>query len=295
VWGVATVKSSKNSHFKVGEKIYGYFPIAKYYCLSPINVNSVTFYVSRKHLPEDRIVYSQYFRQDGDSEYSALQEDHMIIFRPLWGTAYFLDDYLNENKFFNGENVLISSASSKTAYCLAILLKKRNKNIIALTSARNINFIKGLALYNQIFDYNHIEKMDKVSTLYVDLAGNSSLNERIYRCFENHLVKRVAVGMSHFDKQKPSLIPLSQSTANSHSVTFFAPDWIKKRSIHSKHELIIQKIPAWKEFLAFANERVPLNIRFGMQNTKSVYLEMLHGKADPQNAFILSLWDKSKL
>ena len=46
----------------------------------------------------------------------------MLIYRPLFTTSFFIYDYLEVNSFFGADTVLISSASSKTSFCLAYLI-----------------------------------------------------------------------------------------------------------------------------------------------------------------------------
>jgi NADPH-dependent curcumin reductase CurA len=298
VWGVGSVVESRNPKFKIGEKIYGYFPVAKYYCLNPTLINHTTFYVDRPHLPADRYVYNQYFRQLGDKEYSEKQEDHMIIFRPLWGTSYFLDDYLNQNQYFNAENVIITSASSKTSYCLALLLKRRTKKVIGLTSTGNIEFCKNLGLYDEVIDYKNVTSLSQVKSVGVDMAGNLKLNQQISDHLNSNLVKFVTVGMSHYDANKTPALggTKTKSLLDSKSVLFFAPEWIKERGVNSKHEIVINKYLVWQEFLDFAKKNVGVDVKFGQAAVEETYLTMLSGNAKPQNGFILSMWDgNSKL
>jgi hypothetical protein len=90
VWGLATCVESRHDLIKVGERVYGYWPTAQYLVVTPVSVKPAFFYVHRPLLPLDRKVYNQYFRTSGDVEYSREQEEAMILFRPLWGTSFFL-------------------------------------------------------------------------------------------------------------------------------------------------------------------------------------------------------------
>jgi hypothetical protein len=46
-------------------------------------------------------------------------EDLMPILRPLYATSWLIEDFLRENNHFGAQDVIISSASSKTSYALA--------------------------------------------------------------------------------------------------------------------------------------------------------------------------------
>ena len=58
---------------------------------------------------------------------------------------------MDDNDFFGGQNIILTSASSKTAIGLAALLTARKGdrtiNIIGLTSSGNMDFVKGLGYY----------------------------------------------------------------------------------------------------------------------------------------------------
>jgi hypothetical protein len=53
-------------------------------------------------------------------------EDLTMIYRPLFWTAYWCEDWLHSSNYRGGvSGVVISSASAKTAFCLAYLIGKR--------------------------------------------------------------------------------------------------------------------------------------------------------------------------
>jgi hypothetical protein len=291
VWGIATVVDSKSPKIVTGERIYGYFPMANYCVLEPIQIRLSHFYVSRPHLPADRQVYHQYFRAEHDPDFPKNDIDcsNMIIFRPLWGTAFFLQDFLEYNNYFETNQIIISSASSRTAYCFALLLKNSNIKVTGLTSSRNVSFVNSLNVYDHVVEYSDIETLDKLKLLYVDVAGDSSLDQQLYAHLGDFIIQRVSVGMSHFDSKSNANFAKDISEK---SILFFAPDWIKKRFEMSsgKEALIKKRIVKWKELLEFAQNSTKLEILFGEDALKDVYLKMLHGTVDPSVGLILSYW-----
>ena len=60
-----------------------------------------------------------------DPAYSAAHEAEQALFRPLFTTSFLIDDFLADNAFFGARNVILSSASSKTAYGTAFCLAQR--------------------------------------------------------------------------------------------------------------------------------------------------------------------------
>jgi hypothetical protein len=285
VWGVATVVQSKHAQISVGEKIYGYFPAAQYYCLKPSVVKSTHFFVSRPHLPADRLVYHQYFRAAHDPDFLQDYEDYMIIFRPLWGTSFFLNDFLATNNYFNSKTLVISSASSKTAYCFALLVQNLGFSVVGLTSASNVAFVKSLGLYSRIVCYDQLRDASFGQFVYVDVAGSRTINELIQNTFNDNLLKTVSVGMSHYDGTLGSFGGLSKAN----TVLFFAPDWIKQRLPVDGDNIRIKREQAWKHFLTLANRFTTLEIQHGQQAALKTFQNMMNGAIQPQKSFILSL------
>ncbi|KAJ2999849.1 hypothetical protein HDV02_001627 [Globomyces sp. JEL0801] len=295
VWGVGVIVKSTHNHLKTGERIYGYFPITQFYILTPNRVSPSFFDVLRPQLPVDRYVYNQYFRANGDPEFSLKQEEHMMIYRPLWTTSFFLEDFLTVHHFFNSDQIIISSASSKTSYCLALLLQnsKKNKKVIGLTSKNNLNFVNHLGLYDKVVTYDQLEKIDSnLKVVYVDVAGNLELNHKIERYFQTNLMKLISAGMSHFESgQKPTFNPTVSN--DERFISFFAPSWIQKRFKESKNELIVKRKVAWNQLLAFADRYIKLTFVYGPIETEQIYLNMLNGHVEPNQGFVISLFDNN--
>ena len=87
-------------------------------------------------------VYNSYARVGGDPAFAGRQGDYQALLRPLLMLSFLVDDYLAEHEFFGARSVLLSSASSKTAFGLAHLVHTQRKGVqvIGLTSAANVGF-----------------------------------------------------------------------------------------------------------------------------------------------------------
>ena len=66
-------------------------------------------------------VYNAYTRVSGDPAFAGKQGDYQALLRPLFMLSFLVDDFLAENEFYGAKSVMLSSASSKTAYGLAHL------------------------------------------------------------------------------------------------------------------------------------------------------------------------------
>ncbi|MBC7731795.1 MAG: DUF2855 family protein, partial [Bacteriovorax sp.] len=125
VWGFGSVAQSMHPGVAVGERVYGYFPMADQVVLQPDRLRPDGFTDAAPHRSELHAVYNRYMRCGADPLYTADTEDIQALLRPLFITSWLIDDFLADNDFFGADTVLLSSASSKTAYGTAFQLAQR--------------------------------------------------------------------------------------------------------------------------------------------------------------------------
>lgn len=150
VWGFGTVLESRCPDIAVGERFYGYYPMSSQTVLQPVRLSPAGFFEGAGHRAALHAVYNSYSRCDTDPFHTAQTEDVEVLLRPLFITSWLIDDFLADNDFFgagasgNGV-VLLSSASSKTAYGTAFQLAQRQGiEVIGLTSGANREFCNSL-------------------------------------------------------------------------------------------------------------------------------------------------------
>ncbi|KAF7317060.1 hypothetical protein HMN09_00440600 [Mycena chlorophos] len=334
VWGFGTIVASSHPKIAIGERIYGYLAPCRYLLcpVSPSDVNRHAFYVPRPHLPAgialhpvasvislypDRRPYNQIIRCANDPEYTPtpLGEALTMLYRPLFFTAYWLTDWLHTQNFHGATAVLISSASAKTAFCAAYLIRKRRARgeantelrIVGLTSKRNIAFTRGLGLYDEVVEYDELES--KLSTshkwLYVDVAGNDPLNARLFKHLNSKIVSAVALGMTSLapasekaaslDWQTNTFSAVAKSTAAAQLQfeSFFMVEWLNVR----KHQLSMQEIfrrqkEAWVELMRDCVPWVHLVHVSGADAVKRAYDDVAKTGFSPDVGYIWSLWNE---
>src|SRR5258707_1382477 len=145
-------------------------------------------------------VYNVYARITGDPAFAGRQGDHQALLRPLFMLSFLVDDFLAENDFFGARAVLLSSASSKTAFGLAHLLHRlrRPVRVIGLTSAGNTEFIKSLGCYDEVLTYDRVTSLPaNTPVAYVDMAGNSELRAKLHQHFGNQMKYSGRIGLTH--------------------------------------------------------------------------------------------------
>jgi hypothetical protein len=161
VWGVGTVIDSEAAGIGEGDRYYGYYPMSGHLRLYPGKVTNhgfVDFVPHRRKLPP---VYNQYTLMTEESGFPRHLDNYQMIYRPLFTTSFVLDDFFFDHDFFGAQQVVLSSASSKTALGTAFLLQNRGIKTIGLTSAGNQAFVEGVGLYDQVLNYDEISSLDE--------------------------------------------------------------------------------------------------------------------------------------
>lgn len=290
VWGYADVVESAVDGIEPGQRFYGYWPSATHARLQPGKVGERSFRDDAAHRADLPEIYNWYQRTDDDPFHGAQTEPLHAIYRPLFITAFCLADFLVENDFFGAERVVVSSASSKTAYAAAFCIRQHSKiEMTGLTSARNRGFVEKLGLYDAALAYEDLGKLDAAGkTLYIDIAGNPGLQARVHEYFGPNLVYDCSVGSAQ------SLTP---PTAN-HDLPgvrpefFFAPNWIAKRHKDwGAGEFNRRSGEASAAFFRYVSENalVELRERNGLEAAREVLVEMIEGRTDPAVGHIIVL------
>ena len=290
VWGFAAVVQSLHPGVAVGERLYGYWPMADHAVLEPARLTPAGFSDAAPHRRELHAVYNQYLRCNADPFYTAGSEDAQALLRPLFITSWLIDDFLADNAFFGADTMLLSSASSKTAYGTAHQLAQRpGLQVVGLTSARNKAFCERLGCYHRVLAYEELGLLPAdTAAVYVDFAGNAGLRKDIHARFPN-LTYSCSVGGTHVEQ-----LGGARDLAGPRPVLFFAPAQVKKRNADWGAAVLGQRlVQGWQGFLATVeNARAPwlaTEHHHGAVAVQSAYEQVLGGQGDPARGHILSL------
>ncbi len=226
VWGFADVVASDTAGIAVGERFYGYFPIASHVWFQPERVSERGFYDGAPHRRDLFRAYNQYTRCRWDPYYNARTEGLQALLKPLFLTSFLLADFLQDNAFFGARRLVISSASSKTAYGTAACLEGSGVELVGLTSAGNRDFVTGLGCYRQTIDYDQLGTLDNSTpTAYVDFSGDLELRDAVHRHFGDNLRYSCFAGSAQ--TTDPARLT---SAVGPTPVFFFAAEQIRKRN-----------------------------------------------------------------
>ncbi|MFU8813696.1 MAG: DUF2855 family protein, partial [Pseudomonadales bacterium] len=179
VWGFADVVDSAHPEVVVGERLYGYYPMATHLLIEAGQVSPRQLLDVSAHRQDLARVYNQYQRAQYQRAAAAAgasrqAEDAQMLYRPLFTTSFLLDDFLADRDFFAAGRVILTSASSKTSLGLAHLLHQRGGRVqvVGLTSPANTGFVAGLGCYDEVLTYDDIDRLLREPSVVVDMAGN---------------------------------------------------------------------------------------------------------------------------
>ena len=288
VWGFGDVISSNHEDLPVGERLYGYFPMASHVVLTPTKVTTHGLVDGVAHRSALPVVYNQYARCGADPSYVAEQEAEQMLYRPLFTTSFFLDDFLADNQFFGAAKVLLTSASSKTSIGLAQLLSaNRSCRVAGLTSQGNKAFVERLGCYHEVLTYGEVAQLEQIPTVMVDMAGNGDVRRAVHTRLADELKYSCAVGATHWES---ATVGGGGVMPGPKPEMFFAPSQIQKRLKEWGRETFDQKMAvAWSEFLKAAKGWIEVDSNTGEEALASVYQAFIEGSADPARGYVMSL------
>jgi hypothetical protein len=284
LWGFADVERSTVAGIAEGTRLYGYLPTSSHLVVEPAKVDDRGFRDAsphRQHLPSP---YNGLVTTTGDPAYDATTEDLQVLYRPLFMTSFVLADFLADNRYFDASAVVITSASSKTAYGTAFLLDDVHR--VGLTSPGNRAFTEGLGCYDEVRTYDEIDDLDAPPTVLVDIAGDASVRRRVHERVAP--VHSAVVGASHHDAA-PDL-DASTPLPGGSPTFFFAPDQIRKRSADwGPRGVEARHAEAWARFAPVVADWVDVTLGFGPEGLRAAWLETLAGDTPPNVGHVIQL------
>ena len=241
-----------------------------------------------------------------------------MLYRPLYWTSFWCEDWLFTSNYRGGARLIfISSASSKTAFCLAYRIQMRIRNreipagarIIGLTSKRNVGFTRRLGLYHEVVSYDDISGMSfgpGVRAIYADVAGSDELNRKLLAVRGPVFVAAIKLGMSNVTPTKLDVTNVwtknttleeaaggSSPTKTLEFETFFMVEWLAVRVKQlSVKKILEMQAEAWKRLLVDAKGWVEITRVYGGEKVKAVYDSALRDGLRAEDGYVWSLWDE---
>ena len=211
-------------------------------------------------------------------------------------TAWLIDDFLADNAFFGTSQpgrrgaMLLSSASSKTAYATAAQLAHRPEvQVIGLTSVANVAFCQSLGVYSRVLTYDQLDALPiDTPCVYVDFAGNGALRKAIHSRF-TALAYSCSIGGTHVDQ-----LAGARDLPGPRPVLFFAPAQAKKRHADWGAAGFNERMArAWHAFTRQVSQPpapwLVVQHHSGPEAVQAAHALVLGGRGDPRLGHMLSL------
>ena len=288
MWGHARVIESRHPDIAVGERVYGYLPMASHLDVVPGRVSPGGFSDVSEHRQPMSPVYNSYTRLAADPEHDPAREAERMIFGPLFRTGFLIEYFLRGQSWFGAEQLVVTSASSKTAMGLASVARQSSPGIrrVGLTSKGNVAFVEASGLYDQVVAYDDLESLALAPSVSVDFAGNAELLARIHHHLADALSQSVLVGATHIEAR--SVFGKSEPLPGPKPQLFFAPDhavaFFKAHGAEEGGKLVAA---AWREFLKAAEGSIAIERLSGLEAARTVFTSMVAGQIDPAKGIVI--------
>lgn len=273
-WGYARVVASRLPALDEGRRVFGLVPMGRYVTVLPA-LHSIGFADASPHRAELAPVYNQYLSVEGEGD------DAALVMRPLFGTSLLLDMMLSEAGFNGAQTVVMTSASSKTSYGLAYLLRERPVETVGLTSAARREWVEGLDLYDIVLGYEDRGDLKAPGgAVLVDFAGDRDLIRGVHEQLGDALQRSVLVGFTHHEA-KGDEAPLPGPVPE----FFFAPNEMVKRG----RDLGQLYAKAWGEFAPVVERAMRIEHITEGDELVRIYRDLLDGRVDPAVGHVATL------
>lgn len=288
VWGFADVVASSVPAVPVGERYWGYYPMASHVLLNVARAGEDMFSEASPGRQALAAVYNQYLNTRFDRLYDPAREAEIALLRPLFMTAWLIADFLADRDYFGAGQVVLSSASSKTAYSVAHELSRRSAprpRVVGLTSAQNQAFVEQLGCYDEVLGYDRLGDWSTESrTVYVDMSGDAPLRARLHAQLADRLAYSCSVGATHW-RQLGGAAGLPGPAPQ----LFFAPAQVAKRAADWGAAGLRDRLAeGWQQFLPMLSRSMHVVEQHGADAVTQTYLALLEGRLPPEQGHVLS-------
>jgi len=288
VWGFAKVIETKHPEVGAGERLYGYWPMGTHVVMQPGKLRDDQLRDMSAHRAELAAVYNSYARTSGEAHYDPSMDDERMLLMPLYATSFCLYDFLVANEYYGATQVVVGSASSKTAIGLAYALQDDPgaPPCIGLTSATNRERVAALGLYNDVLGYEDLLAIDSEKpTVIVDMSGNGGMLSELHRHLGANMRFTSNVGLTHYEagRMGPDFIPERSSM-------FFAPGHIQKRAEEwGPGEFQKRAYAFWHSVAIRSRDWLNIEHSHGFGSVQDVFERVRAGEVRPDTGLIVIL------
>ena len=288
VWGFAEIIESNVDDVSVGDRLFGYFPPATHLKILPVGVTAARLIDGAAHRAALPAPYNSYSRVNAEPGYNSDMDNERMLLWPLFITSFCLWDALQDNDWHGAKQVVIVSASSKTSIGLAYALDadRTAPKAIAITSARNLELVKSLELYDESVTYESLTDIGSgLPTVIVDMSGNGEVLGRLHTHLGDNMTRCVNVGLTHWDESHKG-----EGIISERSEFFFAPSHIQKRIKDWGPQGFAEKTSAFMQDTTLkSRDWLKLTRLEGLHGLADVYQQVCEGRIAADQGLIVEL------
>lgn len=154
-------------------------------------------------------------------------------------------------------------------------IARDGNEVVGLTYARNVEFLKRLGCYDRVLAYGDVESLPlDADAVSIGMSGNGSVLARVHARLAQRLRYSMAVGRSHVDAPA-----MPDSAAGPRPELFFAPAQVEKRLHDWGPEGYRQRIAdALASFVDGSREWLELEHLAGADAMQSAWSDALVGR-----------------
>jgi Protein of unknown function (DUF2855) len=288
VWGHARVAASNVEGFAVGERVYGYLPMASHLVVAPGAAKPGSFVDTSAHRQHLAAVYNQYRRLAADPGHHPEREDVRAVFEPLFMTSWLIRAMFARENWYGADTLVLTSASSKTALALAHVARAAAPEIarIGLTSPGNLDFVRGTGLYDRVLPYDGVAALAGANAVSVDFAGNGAVLRGVHEALGDGLKYSCLVGLTHWDERGGA----GADMPGPQPILFFAPTHMAAMLAEMGGEGFGRAVAeSWTAFAGDAGALVRIAPVQGLAAGAVAFAALVDGSAKPDVATVVRL------
>ncbi|CAN5592707.1 DUF2855 family protein [soil metagenome] len=268
-WGIAEVVESRSDELEVGTRLFGFVPMSTHLVIEPRSLAGGGIEDASAHRQELPAFYRMF---------NPAPEGHVnqtVILQPLFFTALVLDTAMAKH---GAEQVVLSSASSRTATATAFFVAQRDVKLVGLTSERNAEWVRELGIYDSVLTYDEVDQIEQRRSVYIEFAGNGEVRDAVHERLGDELKHSAGVGITH---QNPGGFAASEDLPGPAPEIFFAPD----------HKPDRDPLAAWGEYCTWVEGWLGFDERAGIDEAGEAWGCVLGGELGPGTATVIVLRD----
>jgi len=304
--GYAEIVESRNPELAVGGRYHGWFPMAEFATFTATATRD-GFRDDGEHRQAHAPIYRSFTRTDADPFHDSAPdgEDRHALLRVLLLTGFLADAFFADSggttddgapPFFGAEQVIVLSASSKTAIGFSHCAARRGGAagalaVVGLTSAGNADFVRSLGIYDTVVTYDDIDDDERgialVDSVVIDMAGNPNVLAAVHQRLGDRVKHSMMIGKSHHDAVAAAAVDAMPGAAPEF---FFAPTALDRLVAGwGAAEYRRRTTEATHEFIDASRTWMTVDERRGPEGPASAWASIHAGEVAPDVGVVASL------